>query len=208
MTKNSRFVFLALLIFCPYSFAQENETLDKKPKKIEASIKVPYERPIGFTINAMSIASMTFEGRFLLGLFPNFSLVVSPNYQNTPEIPFYHPKEEYWTLFDIKRLNLGVGIRSHFYEFDSLDGLYIEVMGRAGMTWAGADPLMWSVIPSLLFGYSTVYKSGYSVSFGIGFEWEFLLGEAKGDHSKFLKTAYYGISKVPLTGELSIGWTW
>jgi hypothetical protein len=135
-------------------------------------------------------------------------LVVSPSYQNTPELTLYHPNNQNWGVFDIRRFNTGLGIRGHFYEYDSWDGLYIEGMGRGGMTWVGSDDYMWSIIPSLIFGYAAVYKSGYTVSFGVGVEWELLLGASTGKQSEFLKTAYYGVTKIPLTGELSIGWTW
>ncbi len=205
--------FFYVLLF-PIFFASagwsEKAAVEKKqpPPKIEPNLKVPYERPIGFTINLGAIPSMTFEGRFLLGLFHNVSLVVSPSYQNTPELPLYHPEKQSWGLMDFKRFNTGIGIRGHFYEYDSWDGLFIEGMGRGGMTWVGGDKYMWSVIPSLIFGYAAVYSSGYTVSFGLGVEWEFLLGDPTGKQSEFIKTAYYGISKVPLTGELSLGWTW
>lgn len=211
MERIIKLLALSFLFVC-VALAEEKaapQPVKVEPKKaIVANIKIPYVRPIGFTINLASIASMTFEGRFLLGLLPNFSLVVSPSYQNTPEIPFYHPQRDQWSVFDIKRLNLGAGIRGHFYEYDSLDGWFLEGMGRLGMTWIGSDSLMGSVIPSLILGYSTVYDSGYSVSFGFGFEWEFLFGGTPGYHTDFLKTAYYGITKLPLTGEFSIGWTW
>lgn len=191
--------------------AAEAKPASKKqeaPKKIEANYRLPYERPIGFSLNFGGISSMTFEGRFLLGLFHNVSLVVSPSYQNTPELPIYHPEKKQWGLFDIRRFNTGIGIRGHFYEYDSWDGLFIEGMARGGMTWIGTDPYMWSVIPSLIFGYAAVYKSGYTVSFGVGLEWEFLLGQPTGKQAEFMKTAYFGVTKIPLTGELSIGWTW
>jgi hypothetical protein len=186
------------------------EAMPKKEqlKNIEAKVHVPYERPIGFSLNLGGITSMTFEGRFLLGLFPNMSLVVSPSFQNTPELTLYHIEKKHWSLFPIRRFNTGIGLRGHFYEYDSWDGLFIEGMGRGGMTWAGDDDYMWSVIPSLIFGYAAVYKSGYTVSFGVGVEWEFLLGTPTGKQAEFLKTAFYGVTKLPLTGELSIGWTW
>lgn len=176
--------------------------------KLQPQIKLPYERPIGFTLNLGGITSMTFEGRFLLGLFPHVVLVVSPSYQNTPELPFYHPKRGQWSVFDIKRFNAGLGLRGHFYEYDSWDGFYIEAMGRVGKTWLNEEDSRLSIIPSLIFGYQVVYDSGYTVSFGVGLEWEFLRGKPKGDKTEFLHTAYYGISKLPLTGDLALGWTW
>lgn len=190
------------------SFSLNAETAKNKEPTIEPQLKLPYERPIGFTFNVGGLTSMTFEGRFLLGLFPHILLVASPSYQNTPQLPFYHPSKGYWSVFDIKRLNMGLGIRGHFYEFDSWDGFYIEGLGRGGMTWIGKDDSTWSVIPSLIFGYEAVYESGYTASFGVGLEWEFLIGEPKGDNSEFFRSAYYGVTKVPLTGELSLGWTW
>lgn len=202
------FSFTALFAETTTTNASDSEPATAVPKKIESDYKIPYERPIGFSINFGGITSMTFEGRFLLGLFPNMSMVVSPSYQNTPELPLYHPEKQNWATFDIKRFNTGLGLRGHFYEYDSWDGLFIEAMGRGGLTWAGQDEGMWSVIPSLIFGYAAVYKSGYTVSFGVGVEWEFLIGEVKGKNAEFLKTAYYGVTKVPLTGELSLGWTW
>lgn len=212
MANNFRLTLVSIVIFTAAAFAETATNTDGKifeevPKKIEANIKVPYERPIGFTLNLGSIVSMSFEGRFLLGLFPNVSLVVSPSYQNTPVLPLYHPKDKYWANIDIKRFNTGLGLRGHFYEYDSWDGFYIEAMGRGGMTWIGKEDYMWSLIPSLIFGYSAVYESGYTVSFGLGLEYEFL-GEKKGDKSEFLKTAYYGATKLPFTGELSLGWMW
>jgi hypothetical protein len=197
-----------------FSFPQFAQDPTKTPpttkpaKKIEADFKIPYERPIGFSVNLGSITSMTFEGRFFLGLFPNISLVVSPSFQNTPDLTLIHPKLQQWDILDIRRFNTGLGVRAHFYEYDSWDGLFIEAMGRGGMTWIGKEDKMWSVIPSLIFGYAAVYDSGYTVSFGVGMEWEFLFGAPPGKHSEFLKSAYYGITKIPLTGELSIGWTW
>ena len=199
----------ALLIFFLSANAMAAKPAKKEtPKKMESALSVPYERPIGFTLNFGGITSMTFEGRFLLGLFPNVSLVVSPSYQNTPELTLYHPEKKQWAIFDIRRFNTGLGFRAHFYEYDSWDGMFIEAMGRGGVTWAGNDKYMWSVIPSLIFGYAAVYKSGYTVSFGVGLEWELLLSQATGESAEFLKSAYFGITKIPLTGELSIGWTW
>jgi hypothetical protein len=81
-------------------------------------------------------------------------------------------------------------------------------MGRVGTTWVASDRFMGAIIPSLIFGYATVYESGYTVSFGVGIEWEILLGKSSNFHSNFFRDAYYGITKVPLTGELSIGWMW
>jgi hypothetical protein len=210
MTKIARICSAAMLTLALSAWANNEETAPAAPppKKIQPQLKLPYERPIGFTLNVGGISSMTFEGRFLLGLFPHILLVASPSYQNTPEFPWYHPKHHRWSVFDIKRFNTGLGLRGHFYEYDSWDGFYIEAMGRGGVTWIGKEDYMWSVIPSLIFGYAAVYDSGYTVSFGLGFEWEFLLDDNKGYHSEFLRTAYYGITKLPLTGELSLGWTW
>lgn len=208
MKKMFQIVMAAALIASLAHAENNSDEQSKPPQRIEADIKVPYERPIGFTYNLGSIVSMTFEGRFLLGIWHNFTFVASPSVQIIPELPFPPVKNENWSAFGIKRFNLGLGIRTHFYEYDSLDGFFIEAMGRPGMTWVGEDPFMWSVIPSLIFGYSTVYESGYSVSFGLGVEWEFLIGEATGHHTEFLKTNFYGVSKLPFTGELSIGWTW
>lgn len=208
MVKFKHILFGMIMGTALLSYSLNAETAKNKEPTIEPQLKLPYERPIGFTVNLGGLTSMTFEGRFLLGLFPHILLVASPSYQNTPELPFYHPSKGYWSVFDIKRLNMGLGIRGHFYEFDSWDGFYIEGLGRGGMTWIGKDDYAWSVIPSLIFGYEAVYESGYTASFGVGFEWEFLLGEPKGDNSEFFRTAYYGVTKVPLTGELSLGWTW
>jgi hypothetical protein len=204
---------LYLFISLIFAIHAHSENANKNPKEslkiVPSDIKVPYERPIGFTVNLGSVVSMTFEGRFIWSMFPNISLVVSPSYQNTPELPLYNPQNKKWALFDIKRFNVGVGVRGHFYAYDSWDGVFIEVLGRPGATWAGKESAMFSFTPSFIVGYSTVYESGYTVSFGLGIEWEFLPGVAPvGSHSEFLKTAYWGISKVPLTGELSIGWTW
>lgn len=207
MKKLARVFGLLALITAQISFAQIAKK-EEPPKEIKADISIPYERPIGFTINVGSLSSLTFEGRFHLGLINNLSLVLSPSFQKTMELPFYHLQNRNWSAFDIKRFNLGVGIRGHFYEYDSRDGLFIEGMGRFGMTWAGADKFMWSIIPSLIFGYTKIYDSGYTVSFGVGVEWEALIGKPSGKHSEFLKTAYYGLTKIPLTGELSLGWMW
>lgn len=125
------------------------ETSSAKPEKfITKPYVVPFERPIGFTLNLAAVASMTAEGRFLLGLAKNFSLVVSPMYQNTIEIPVW--KDSIFPLFmDIRRVNVGLGVRGHFYEYDSWDGWYLEAMGRGGATWISKDPWVWSIIPSL-----------------------------------------------------------
>lgn len=210
MTKIAQ-VFLAIaLLHAPQAWVENNdkEPVKEAPKKIEAKMDMPYERPIGFTINLGAVLPMTFEGRFLLGLAQNLSLVVAPMYQNTIELPFFHPKRGQLSFFDIKRFNIGAGLRGHFYEYDSWDGWFIEALGRGGMTWVGSDQFQWSVIPSLMFGYAAVYDSGYTVSCGLGFEWEFLIGKNPGYYTEYLKTAYYGITKLPLTGELAIGWTW
>ncbi len=183
----------------------------KVPSKyISEPYVVPYERPIGFSFNAAGLSSMTFEGRFFLGLARNFSLVISPMYQNTVQLPFFHPKNKDVALFDIRRFNLGAGARAHFYEYDSRNGWYIEALGRGGLTFIGNDDFSWALMPSLMFGYETVYDSGYTVSFGVGFEWEFLLvsKQKMGYHTNYLKSAYYGITKLPLMAELSVGWLW
>jgi hypothetical protein len=209
MMKNFGLVFALLLSLSILSFAIPFDQSQKESfTPIKPQISLPYKRPIGFSLNVGGISSMTFEGRFLLGLFPHIVLVASPSYQNTPLLPLYHFQENYWALFDIKRLNMGLGLRGHFYEYDSWDGFYIEAMGRGGLTWVAKEDYMWSVIPSLIFGYSSVYQSGYTVSVGIGLEYEFLLSEPHGEYSKFLKTAIYGVTKAPPTGELSLGWTW
>lgn len=203
MKKWFGFLLSVMFLAGPGIFANEIEPENRLAK----DLIIPFERPIGFTINLGSITSMTFEGRFILGLLRNISLVIAPSYQNTPEIPLYDPADGQWTLFDFKRFNTGLGVRGHFYEYDSWDGYFIEGMARGGMTWLGKDDGMWSFIPSLIIGYSTVYDSGYSVSFGLGFEYELLLGDA-GPNGEFLRNKYFGISKVPFTGELSLGWMW
>ncbi|HXW53342.1 MAG TPA: hypothetical protein VEL47_04465, partial [Myxococcota bacterium] len=165
--------------------------------------------PIGFTINLAALASLTFEGRFLLGLAPHLSFVALPSFQKTIDLPFYDFKAKTFVdAFGITRANLGLGLRGHFYEYDSWDGFYVEGMSRFGMTWAGDDPFMWAITPSLILGYQWVYLSGYTVSFGVGIEWELLLGRPPGRHSQILKTNYWNISKIPPTAEWSIGWTW
>lgn len=202
-------IVVFVLLFFSSSYADNSNKSEQEAfTKIKPQISLPYERPIGFSINVGGIASMTIEGRFFLGLFPHIVLVASPSYQNTPELPFYHPEQGNWAIFDIKRMNMGIGLRGHFYEYDSWDGFYIEAMGRGGLTWLSKEDYMWSIIPSLIFGYASVYQSGYTVSVGIGVEHEFLLTKAEGENSKFLTTAYYGVTKLPLTGELSLGWTW
>lgn len=210
MRKITQLYMIISLIFAVHAHAKSAEVSKELPKKIETDIKIPYERPISLTLNLGSISSMTFEGRFIWSMFPNVSLVVSPSYQHTPELPLYNPQTGKWASFNIKRFNVGVGVRGHFYEYDSFDGFFIEAMGRPGATWVGKENTMFSFIPSLIFGYAAVYESGYTVSFGLGVEWEFLPGQIKpgNPHSEFLKTAYWGITKIPLTGEFSIGWTW
>lgn len=182
----------------------------KEKKYITEPYEVPYERPIGFSFNLFGVTSMTFESRFLLGLAQNFLLVVSPSYQNTIEMPIFHTGENTVAFFDIRRLNLGAGIRAHFPNYDSRSGWYIETLGRIGKTWIGEDDSVWAVTPSFMVGHQTVYDAGYTVSFGIGGEWEFLLvGKEKiGYHTKYLKNAYYNITKFPLMAELSVGWQW
>lgn len=175
-------------------------------KYVTTPYKVPYERPIGFSFNAAGLSSLSFEGRFFLGIVRNLSLVVSPMYQKTIELPIYNYKKEDITFFDFQRANLGIGIRGHFYDYDTRNNWYIEALGRGGMTWVGKDKMAFSVIPSLMVGYETVYESGYSVSFGIGLEYELLLGEAGPDRA-YLKESYF-ISKFPIVAELSVGWMW
>lgn len=203
-------LFLLLMASVP-SFAQEapNDIIYNQDT-IKTDIQIPYKRPIGFTYNFGSMVSMTFEGRFFVGVLPNITLVASPSFQKTPVIPFFDPNQGKWgASFDIKRINLGLGARAHFYEYDSWNGWYIEALGRPGLTWFGKDDASYSVIPSLMFGYQTVYDGGYTVNFGFGFEWEFLFGEdGQRPNRDFINASYYRISKVPLTGELSIGWTW
>ncbi len=211
LTMNKVFpILLSLVLLCPALMAKKEEVKKKADKYISEPYDVPFERPIGFSLNVGALSSMTLEGRFLLGLAKNISLIVSPMYQNTIELPFYHPKNKAFAFFDIKRLNLGAGLRFHFYDYDSWDGWYIEPLGRAGMTWIGSDNYVWSVIPSLMFGYASVYDSGYTASFGLGFEWEFLLAKKEnlGYYADYLQSAYYGITKIPLAAELSVGWMW
>jgi|SRR5579871_2207433 len=208
-----RFTWFFTILAITFALFGHGEEVASKPKEeakqpLVADIKIPYERPIGFSVNLGALTSLTFEGRFLLGLAPNISLVVSPSFQKTIQLPFFDlQKQEFVSAFDVMRLNLGAGIRAHFYEYDSWDGFFLEGMTRGGLTWAGKDPSMWSIIPSLILGYAVVYHSGYTVSFGLGLEYELLLGQSPGHHSEVLKTAYF-VSKLPLTGELSIGWTW
>ena len=209
LQKKKLAYFLCTLISVTADDGLSKDPPTEPKREIVANIKIPYERPIGFSLNLGSLASLTYEGRFILGLVPNLSLVVSPSFQKTIDIPFYDfIAQRYVGAFDLKRFNVGLGIRGHFYEYDSWDGFYIEGMSRAGLTWAGEDPSMWSIIPSLIFGYAAVYESGYTVSFGLGVEWKLLLGKPQGKNSKALKKTYFGISKLPITGELSLGWTW
>lgn len=168
----------------------------------------PYKRPIGFTLNLGGLSSLSYEGRFMLGLFRNWSLMVSPSFQRTLEIPFYNFKERGISLFNVKRANLGLGLRYHIYDYDSRDHWYFEPMFRGGLTWAGDDEKkVKSFIPSILFGYTAIYEIGYTVSFGLGLEYEFLFGDMD-YYMHRLKTSYFGITKLPLTGEFSIGWIW
>lgn len=209
MTTMKKIIVAVLMLSAIHVSAEKSDSgKPEEAQEIVADIKIPYERPMGFTVNLGSIVGMTFEGRYLLGLAPNLSLIVVPSYQNTLEIPFYHLEKQRLSVFNIKRLHVGAGIRGHFYEYDSWDGFFIEGLGRVGMVWAGNEDLMWSVIPSIILGYAAVYESGYTVSFGVGLEWEFIMSKPTGTRSEFLQTAYYGITKLPLTGELSIGWTW
>jgi hypothetical protein len=193
--------------------AAEPEPVIYNADRIKADIKIPYKRPLGFTYNFGSMASMTFEGRFFVGLVPQMTLVISPSFQYTPTIPFYDFYTSKWLdPMNFMRLNLGVGLRGHFYKYDSWDGWYLEAMARGGATWIGDDKeKSWSLIPSLIVGYQTVYESGYTINIGFGFEWEFLFGENKDDNHKnreALQAAYYNITKLPLTGEISLGWSW
>ncbi len=208
LTMRIFILLCSLNLVAASAWAKEEE---KKPSKyISTPYVVPYERPIGFSFNAAGMTSLTFEGRFFLGLARNFSLVISPSYQNTIELPFFHPQTREAAFFDIQRLNIGAGIRAHFYEYDSRNGWYIETLGRGGMTWVGKDAFAWALTPSLMFGHETVYESGYTVSFGVGVEWEFLMGakEKRGPDTEYLKSAYYGITKLPVMAELSVGWLW
>lgn len=209
MRKIGKVLLLVSLVALEAFGQKEDEPKIYDQNSIKADSKVPYKRPIGFTYNLIAMTSMTFEGRFFVGLLPHITLALSPSYQNTPKLPLFHPFEKNWNPMDFKRFNLGVGIRGHFYQYDSWDGWYLEGMVRPGMTWLGDDDMSWSVIPSLMGGYQTVYESGFTMNIGFGFEWEFLFGQG-GNHAKrdWLETAYFGITKVPLTGELSVGYTW
>lgn len=200
--------FIGLGVLHPMAFAESSSEKFNK-YKVEPLV-VPYERPIGFTLNLAGALSATAEGRFILGLVRNLSLVVAPMYQNTPELPIWKIGESSPDFFDMRRANLGLGVRTHFYEYDSWDGWYIEALGRGGMTWIGKDPWVWSVIPSLMAGYAVVYDSGYTFSIGAGFEYEFLIPRSGslGSDATYLKEAYYTITKLPLTAEISIGWMW
>lgn len=197
-----------LLVILPSLLsAQENS----EPTYITEPYVTPYKQHLGFSFNALGVSSMTFEGRFFWGFARNFSLIVSPSYQNTIELPFYHVQREEMAFFDIRRLNLGLGARAHFYEYDSKDGWYIEALGRPGLTWIGQDDYYWSVTPSLMVGYETVYDYGYTVGFGMGLEWEFLLKNKSklGYHADYLTSAYFvNVTKIPLMAELSLGWLW
>lgn len=165
------------------------------------------ERPMSLTLNIASLTSSTIEGRFNIGLVPQLSLVISPNLQKTMDLPLYHPKNKQWSSISFTRFNIGAGLRGHFYRYDSYDGWFIEGMARGGMTWVGDDSFMWSFIPSFMIGYQVVYDSGYTFSIGLGGEYE-ILSKATGYHSDFIKTAYLGITKLPIMGEVSIGWSW
>lgn len=201
---------LAALFFCAPAHLSETDTKDQEETFVTSPYDVPFKKPIGFTYNVAAITSLTFEARFLWGFSKHFSLVVSPMYQNTIELPIYRAQEKKMSFYDIRRFNIGAGVRANFYDYDSWDGWYIEPLGRVGMTWIGPDSFVWSMIPSLMFGYAAVYEIGYTVSFGLGFEWEFLLGkkENMGLATNQLLKAFYGISKFPIMGELSLGWMW
>lgn len=201
------FIVLGLCLMGCGLWAEQGK---KDNKYITEPYEVPYERPIGFSFNVLGISSMTFEARFLWGLAQNFLLVVSPSYQNTIELPVFHGVEKTVAFFDIRRFNVGAGIRAYFSKYDSRDGWYIETLGRMGKTWIGKDDSAWAVTPSFMVGYQTVYDYGYTVSFGLGGEWEFLLvdKEKMGYHTQYLKSAYYNITKFPLMAELSVGWQW
>lgn len=166
-----------------------------------------FNRPIGFNLNLASLLSLTYEGRFNLGLSPRFSFVASPSFQYIPWIPWYHPKRAQWSVFNIQRMNLGLGIKTHFYDYDSKDGFYLEALGRPGLIMIGLEKYF-SLIPSLIAGYTAIYDSGYTVSFGAGVEWEFIFGKKGRYYGDFYRSAYYSMTKIPITGELSIGWTW
>lgn len=212
--KTLRFIALALMFVTSASFADvDDENYTKPDKFVTKPYNPPYERPIGFTLNLGAISSMTAEGRFLLGLVPHLSLVISPMFQQTIDFPYYLPdasSDDFIGLFSIRRANLGIGLRGNFYAYDSRSHWYLEGLGRGGFTWVGKENYVWSVIPSLMVGHMTVYDSGYAVSFGMGLEWEFLLGkeENMGPKTKKLKSTFIGMTKIPLTAELSIGWMW
>lgn len=201
---------MKILIALCFSLVSFLTHAENQNNYITKPYEVPFERQIGFSFNMFGVSSMTFEGRFLLDLVPHLSLVVAPSYQNTIELPFYHPKRKEMSFFDIKRFHLGTGIRATFDEYDSRNKFFIEVLARPGLTWIGKDNSNWSIIPSLMAGRSMVYDSGYTVSFGVGFEWEFLLAKKEdlGYHADYLTSAYYGITKIPLMAELSVGWMW
>lgn len=164
-----------------------------------------WSRPIGFSLNLMSPFSLTYEGRAFLGLSKRFSLVLAPSFQYIPQIPWYSFKEKRARSFNVRRAHGGIGIKTHFYDYDSKDGYYLEAMGKAGATWFGGEK-NFSVIPSLLFGYSAIYDSGYFVSFGLGLEYEFLFNKKPKKFTKHMKSAYYRMTKMPIKGEFSIGW--
>lgn len=200
-------LFLSIKAFCLPIFSKNQINSEQYVTK---HYEVPFERPLGFTLNLGAVASLTAEARFLLGLVKNITLVLSPMYQNTPELPIWKIDQEIPKFMDMRRFNLGMGMRAHFYQYDSYDGWYIEALLRGGMTSIQHDPWLWSVIPSLMAGYQVVYDSGYTFSIGAGFEYEFLIPRNKslGDNAQYLKETYFSITKVPLIAELSIGWIW
>lgn len=172
--------------------------------------KAPYKRPIGFTLNLGGIASLTYEGRFIIGLVPNLSLVASPSYQSTIHLPIWGWRKQYGKKFsfsEIKRMNLGVGVRHHIFDYDSKDGFFIEYMARFGSTNIGLDTgNYFSIIPSILFGYSAVYSSHYTVSWGAGVAYEALIGQRQYDATKMFRN--YFTYMIPFTAEISLGGLW
>lgn len=204
MKKNIWF----LLFFCWVASQNASARLINIPK-------APYERPFGFTVNFAGLFSTTYEAKAFIGLIENLSVVIAPNYQNTPDLPLYDMYSEALTFFGFKRLNLGLGIRHHFFDYDSKNGWFLEYMVRNGLTWFGEDEKSrYSLIPSIMVGYSKTYDSGYTVSFGIGPEYEIIFGKEKdiGYHESIIRSYTFAspfvVTKVPVTAEISLGWMW
>jgi hypothetical protein len=77
---------------------------------------------------------------------------------------------------------------------------------RFGTTKIGKNAKgQYALTPEILCGYAWLFDNGFNISAGIGAEYEFLLGDDEMG-AKHMKEKGPGFTKMPVSGELSIGW--